>query len=582
MNPNPFINKDSITAEDLNAYRLEKKMELEQDYQDRVNGIKNRAGGLKMAGYDNLRLFYEGDQWSYIKEDGTPIRVYNYCRTTVLNYTSFLANEPPEDDVPPRDNMLTDDIELARVEQVEQLLSDVKDDNKYAVEFAEAAQNQSLLGECFIFGPYMEWIQVKGKKKLVPRVRFKNLKRTENVRIIWADEDFNEMIGFILSYRVDYRRAEKIYEKEMKARNIKSLAPQQPTRYQQETGQYMTIIEILYTDSFVLHTVTDNILDFDKHDWGFVPGLFVKNMSHPTRPWGISDIEDILDAQVEYNETMSATRGKINQVAVPHVFISAEGQPAEIHSNQAEIIKLGPEDRVWPDPMGGSTAPFDTYGAGRKGDIHSLSMISDIFSGNTANARATGRALSVLMQGVNNKIKLKQQYWTVALQQLNANILRLVEIYVPKGKELIQGHYKSDIFFPSILIRNTVEEINKFNAKVQSQYTTMKNIGIPNPKEEVKMIKKELDDESLMIEISKSPQLRMQLMQQLQQMMQKAQGGQSAPGQDGQGGGNPQLTEGDGGAGSTAQDQNPMSAPGTGKAPITGKGQISQNNFQGK
>jgi hypothetical protein len=204
-------------------------------------------------------------------------------------------------------------------------------------------------------------------------------------------------------------------------------------------------------------------------------------------------------------------------------------------------------------------------------------MISEVFSGNAMTAKATGRALSVLMQGVNNKVKLKQQYWKVALQQLNANILRLIELYVPKGKDLIQGYYVSDIFFPSILIRNTVEEINKFNAKLQSQYTTMKNIGIPNPKEEVKMLKKELDDESLMIEISKNPPLRMQLMQQMEQMMQQAKGGQQPGGQ------NPQLQEGDGGAGNTAEGENPMSTPNNPtQAPQSGAGQAKQNAFRGR
>ena len=573
MNINPYVDKSSVTPEFLRAYIQEKEMELEQDYNDRLGGVVSRIGGFKMAGYDNLRLFFEGDQWTHNKEDGTPTRVYNYCRSTVLNYTSFLANEPPEDDVPPRDTL--DEVEIARAEEVEKLLGDIKDDNDFPVQFAESCQNQSLLGECFVFGPYVEWIQMKGKKKLQPRIRFKNIKRIENVRILWADEDFTEMIGFIFYYRIDWRRAEKIYEQEMKEMNIRSLAPSEPTRYQKETGQQMVTIKIFWNDTFCEHLVEDRVLKFDRHDWGFVPGLFVKNMSHPTRPWGISDIEDILDAQVEYNEILSATRGKINQVAVPHVFIAAEGQPAEIHSGQAEIIKMGPEDKVFPDPMGQSTAPFDTYRDSRKADIHGISMISEVFSGNAMTAKATGRALSVLMQGVNNKVKLKQQYWKVALQQLNANILRLIELYVPKGKDLIQGYYVSDIFFPSILIRNTVEEINKFNAKLQSQYTTMKNIGIPNPKEEVKMLKKELDDESLMIEISKNPPLRMQLMQQMQQMMQQAKGGQQPGGQ------NPQLTESDGGANSTSDESLPMSSPNQSQqAPLSGGGQVSQNNFR--
>ena len=432
MEINPLTQKD-LTEDSLKNYVIGKDVELETDYSERMGGVANVTGGKKIAGYDNLRSFFEGDHWSYNKEDGTPIRVYNYCRTTVLNYQSFLASEPPEDDVPPRDNI--DEIEIARAEEVEKILEAVKLDNDYPVFLSEAVQNQSLLGDCFIFGPYIEWVMV-GEKK-VPRIRFKNVKRIEQVRPFWTDEDFTEMDGFIFNYRVSVKKAEKIYQEQMKERVINSLAPAEPTRYPAPTGYPMCTIKIYWDDTYMMAMVNEQVLDFVKHDWGFVPGLIVKNMSHPTRAWGVSDIEDMLDAQVEYNEAACATRGKINQVAVPHIFYSGDGEPAEYTAGQAQMIKLGPEDKVWPDPMGQSTAPFDTYLNTRKQDIHHLSMISEIFYGGAMTAKATGRALSVLMQGVNNKVKSKQQYWRVALIRLNAHILRLIEIYVPNSKNLI-------------------------------------------------------------------------------------------------------------------------------------------------
>ena len=99
-------------------------------------------------------------------------------------------------------------------------------------------------------------------------------------------------------------------------------------------------------------------------------------------------------------------------------------------------------------------------------------------------AKATGRALSVLMQGVNNKVKSKQQYWRVAIRRLNANILRLVEIYVPNAKELIQGYYLTDIFFPAVLIRNVTEEIKHSNVihLDRANKTTIEIASIGNKK----------------------------------------------------------------------------------------------------
>ena len=570
MPTNPLVEKN-LTEEELKNYIISKDSELEGDYSERIGGVDNAIGtGKKIAGYTNLRKFFEGDHWSYFKEDGTPVRVYNYCRTTILNYTSFLASEPPEDDVPPRDN--TDEIEIARAEEVEKILEAVKLDNDYPVLFSEAVQNQSLLGDCFIFGPYVEWMKI-GERK-IPRVRFKNIKRIENVRIFWTDEDFNEMDGFIFNYRVSVNKAEKIYEDQMRERAISSLAPSTPSNYEQETGYQMCTVKIYWDDNYMLAMVDNIVIDFVVHNWGFIPGLMIKNMSHTTRAWGVSDIEDMLDAQVEYNEAACATRGKINQVAIPHIFYAGDGEPVEYQAGQAQMIKLGPEDRIFPDPMGASTAPFDTYLDNRKQDIHHLSMISEIFYGGAMTAKATGRALSVLMQGVNNKVKSKQQYWKVAIRRLNASILRLIEIYVPNAKQLIQGYYKTDIFFPSVLIRNVTEEINKFNMKLQSQYSTMKNLGIPSPKEETKIMKREWEDTSLMLEISRSPQLRMQIQQMMAEMM--AGRGEAGPAKG------PTLTESEGGAGHESEEELPMSSPGTPQqSPESGEGAIAQKGFRG-
>ena len=571
MEPNNPLATTELTAEQLRQYVIAKDADLETDFNDRVGGIDNLVGiGKKVAGYTILRRFFEGDHWSYFKEDGTPIRVYNYCRTTILNYTSFLASEPPEDDVPPRDNL--DELEIARAEEVERLLEAIKEDNNYPVVFSEAAQNQSLLGDCFIFGPYIEWGQTKGKEeKKFPRIRFKNIKRTENVRILWADEDYNEMEGFIFYYRVSVARAERIYSKQMKERAITSLAPSEPRNYTRDTRHKMTTIKIYWDEKYMLAMNEEKILDFVIHNWGFIPGILVKNMSHPTRPWGVSDIEDVLDPQVEYNEAACATRGKINQVSVPHIFYAGESEPIEYQAGQAQMIKLGPEDKIFPDPMGQSTAPFDTYLNSRKQDIHHLSMISEVFHGGATTAKATGRALSVLMQGVNNKVKNKQQYWRVALKRLNANILRLVEIYGTNAKSLIQGYYKTDIFFPAVLIRNVTEEINKFNMKTQSLYTTQKNLGVPSPKEEQKIMKREWEDMSLAIEISRSPQFRMQL----QGMMAEALKAKGA-------GGGPQLTEGEGGAGTKKEEALPASAPKVPQeAPVSPAGAVAQKAARG-
>jgi hypothetical protein len=151
----------------------------------------------------------------------------------------------------------------------------------------------------------------------------------------------------------------------------------------------------------------------------------------------------------------------------------------------------------------------------------------------------------------------------------------LLEIYIPSCKQLIQGYYKTDVFFSSVLIRNVMEEINKFNMKLQSQYTTMKNLGVPAPKEELKIMQKEWEDSSLMIEISRNPQLRMQLQQMLQQQIMAS--GQQGPSQG------PMLNESDGGAGNESGESLPMAnANVPQQSPVSAEGAVAQKAFRGK
>ena len=111
--------------------------------------------------------------------------------------------------------------------------------------------------------------------------------------------------------------------------------------------------------------------------------------------------------------------------------------------------------------------------------------------------------------------------------------------------------------------------------KLQSQYTTMKNLGIPSPKEELKIMKREWDDTSLMVEISRNPQLRMQLQQILASQI--AQTLRQLPGQQ------PQLTEEEGGAGTEAEESLPMATAGMPmQSPVSGEGAIQQKAFRGR
>jgi len=558
---------------ELSKFVQNRDVELESDVTTRLYGVKNYTGtGYRRAGYDILRRFYDGDQWTYSKSGGGTVRVFNYCQNTVTNYTAFLAAESPEIDIPPDD--ITDEFDVARAEVVETVINEILEDNEFPIIFEEAVQNGSLIGDSMIVGPFWD----KDEK----RIWFENVKRPEFVRIIWANVSYTKMLGYIMHYKMSLEKAEEVFKDQMKARGIESLAPDVPpsdrsqsessrrsTRgsAEKETSNPLASIRFYWSSQEMILMVGDKVLDYVNHDWGFVPLIYVKNLSHPTEQYGISDIENKLDPQVEFNEGNSFISDILKADATPHVF-GKNIELSEYKTNIAQIHDLGEEAEVFNNPLRGVTAPVEVFMNRVFNSMIQLSGENEVIYGGSAVREATGRALSVLMQAVNNRVKMREKRWRVGLKHLIGNILRLIELYVPNGKLLIQGRYKSDIFFPGSILRNVTEEINKFQAKIQSLYTTQKNAGVPSPSREQKLMKKELSDQQLAIEISRQPQLQMQFQQMMQQMIRQE--------VDRVANESPQMKEEDN------QEARPASAAGVPvRAPVSPEGAVAQGAQQG-
>lgn len=558
---------DKMTEEELKDYVIRVDSDLETDVATRLYGLSTKLGdrgGLKSVGYKILREFFEGDHWNKAKPHGGIMRTYNYCATTVFNYTAFLAGEPPEFDVPPDD--ITDEISVAIAEAKEEYLKEVLEQNKFSIQWEESVMIGSELGDSYFIGPFYNPAEKK--------IWFSMVRKPEFIRPIFSTRDYNEIVGYIHHYRVTVAKAMELWGDKLIERGI-TLNPSKisTTSTVSEAEQYqMEMVDIMqYWDKkYMIMMVGDstgkNVIDYEEHDWGFVPLIYVKNIIHPNYPHGISDIETMLDAQVEYNESASYASDVLRAEALPHIF-GKNLDISEFNSGIAQIIDMGDDSEVFPNPMAGSSAPWELHTSNRQKDIYGLSGINEIMYGGPRVREATGRALSVLMQGVQNRIKGRQERWKIALKQLTAGILRLTELYVKGGRELVQNRYVVDIFFPSTLMRNVSEELNKFNGKIQSQTTTMKNVGIPSPSREKKLMKNELEDDKMAIEISRNPQLTIQLDQMIEEMA-AAKQQREAGAQAGQ----PPINE----EGVNQPGENPVSAKGVPIATGAGPNQSGQ------
>ena len=536
--PPGLTDEEAKEAKAVFEFVKQRSSQLEGDVFNRMYGVRTKTGwGYRRAGYVISRDFYEGDQWTYTKEEGAAMDVVNFCRLTIENYVAFLTNEEPEIDIPPKDP--TDDMENARVKVLEDVIKQIFDDNHFYNHWVDAAINQSMLGDAFIVGPF--WDEQEKK------IWFSNVKRPEFIRVIWSDENYHRMEGFVYHY---YMGLEAAYEKykeplnamgiDLKALIFQTMPADSTLRTKSQEELRVRIVEG-YDEQVHLFAIQDIIIEYEKHNNGFIPLVYIPNKPHPYLPWGISDIEDLLDPQRAYNEQASDMRDILKQVAYASIF-GSNLDVEEIQAGVSKIYDMGEEAKVWPDPRKTDYPFLNGYLGTTKSHVSSMGGLPDSFVGGAVPQNVSGRALSVIMTPIQNKLRGKEKRWTLALQSLIKNIELLMEKHIPGADMLIQHYYKSDIFFPGTLIRDVTEELNKMLQKAQSQYTTMKNVGIKDPKGEQDLMIKELSNKILMVELSKNPQMQAQFQGMLDQQGQPGQDEQDPMAGGGAGGpGNPQA-----------------------------------------
>src|SRR3990170_2331084 len=507
----------------------------ETEAQTRLDWTRRVYGDGVYSGYKTLRDFYKGKQWSYRKDGGGTMRTYNYVFTVVENMTAFLTNEPPQMSCPP--TRVDDPLERALGEARTKVLSAVHEENSVSLVFQRAVRTGSITGDCFIFGAIPTFRSNEDGTKEFESIRYWNVEKPENIRVIWKDNNFNDIGAFIKHYRISVAQAKKLFAEELKDKKFVVQADHDVENPDFEPTEVpmMTIKEYWDDEEYLLCFNNDNKpVHYVKHNWGFIPLHYVPNIHLPGEPKGTSDIEHELDPQQEYNERSSDLADIIKEMAKPAYWGKNLDNLSEVRSGQIVIYQVGDDGDIQAMPKSGQTVPIETYLSDRKNDIIALSGLNQVLYPGSQVLQATGRALSVVMQGVNNKVSLRKEWWIKAFKDLNKTILYLAENYIPNAKQIIGGKYRTDVFISSVLLRSVSDEINKFQSKVQSLTTTQHNVGIDNPSEEQKLMKEELQDEILATEIAKQPGLLHQILaDRVAQMNQATGGGMTGAGMGG-------------------------------------------------
>lgn len=534
--------KPNMTAKERAAYEAgliqeytEADGETQQDLTYRIGGIKSTRGssGFQFVGYKTLEQFYRGDQWDHDEPPGASQRTENYCAVIVDNFSSLLFDAPVEIHCQPGDE--TDELSVIKSEFKEKLLQKVYDDNDAdEIVFPDCSKVGAEFGDSFILGPFLDKNDSESKKDW--KIVFYNVDNPANIRVRFGDKNYNEVQDFIDTTEISANKMIRQYGKLLAERNIdvatlvakakKRGNGKKLTTGQTGTNQLMVAVNRFWTDQDMALFLEDQFLTFWHHGWGFVPIQKIKNNYVPNHPYGKSDIEDVIDPQLAHTQTKNDLANALKFLSTINLKgKNLDGIEVLVHG-LSKIFNLPDEGEL--DPIQRSGDPYASANqvSDNRRAILDVSGVSEALLATVSSNQISGRGLSMALQSVIRRLNPRIKRYQKSLRSLNANILKLYEIYFPETKQIIMGDYTSKVSIISTLLRNIIDELNKLQAGVQSLTTTQTNLGIPQPKIEQKRIKQDLSDPVLGPQVARQPGL-------LQPQLANPMGQGATPGENG-------------------------------------------------
>jgi hypothetical protein len=246
-----------------------------------------------------------------------------------------------------------------------------------------------------------------------------------------------------------------------------------------------------------------------------IPYIPVPNDREPGNPEGMSIVDDLVDLQIEFNRLMShwmqaiadnidpayQLRGEGND-EVPAGSIPAAGDAVAPGGNRFfEVINKGV----------GNIYQMSEAVAALWNEIHRRTGLSEVLWGQLPGAQTSGRAVAIQIEGASNRIGIARLYMYNALIQVLVMWLAMIErmdvkIKTPDGETLaladkVKGMRRWKVIAPEITPRDVIEatmnEINKINAKLSSNRSSMDRLGEDSPEDELELIREERSDVKL-------------------------------------------------------------------------------------
>ena len=476
-------------------------------------GILSKSGNLtneEVVRLERIREawnFYEGYHWEGIDDEDSPQVTFNYCRAFVNKYVSFelgdgiqietseglvnisITNGDTKIDTTSDadgDGVITEG-ELNGVHLKEKtqfdFLEQVWKDNDRDTFIEEMGQTKSITGEAWVKVQYESPEDLEDPFEKYPNGRIRlTCVPTQYVFPEFDQHDTKKLNSLLIMYPIERR---------------------------EETGILFNrtrIKTIVYKEYWTRDTITvfEDGDEIDRMDnpYGFIPFVQIKNLSISGRTRGLSDLDDLIPLNIEYNMKKSDCSEIIDYHSAPITLVYG-ARIGNLEKGANKVWGGLPKDsKVENLSLTGDLLASNNYISDLKTSMCEIGAIPEpTLGGATAISNTSGVALHYMNAPLIDKTKIKRNLTKAGIEKVNEYILFIALFHglINKPQEVSMSEFvKNTVTIPDTLPKDTLLELQQIQQEmtmgIECRHGAMKRLGREDIQNKLDEIDKEREE----------------------------------------------------------------------------------------
>lgn len=274
------------------------------------------------------------------------------------------------------------------------------------------------------------------------------------------------------------------------------------------TRQVFTYTELV-TDSQIEEYINDELIDSRPNPIGEIPIVHIANIPVSGSPWGLSDIQDIIPLNREFNEKATDVSDIINYHAAPITVITG-AKSSGLEKGAKKVWAGLPKDaNVFNLELGAGLEGPLAYMDRIKRSMHELTGVPESALGQMQPiSNTSGVALAIQYQPLMNRRHMKVVQYGKGIARINELIIKHLFLYKPEEMQhnpledapLKPGQlpvldprdpmsYRTTVHFPDPLPLDALVKLNEIQAKMA--------LGLESKRGALRLLGEEFVDEKL-------------------------------------------------------------------------------------